>query len=55
VYASQFKDCINRKEIIQNTGKDSKDIKTNEINVNAETDLFNVKLIFPFPSCKKSN
>ncbi len=54
VYESKFDECANKAEILKRVGAESKDIKTNEIEIDADKNLADVKLIFPFPHCAKT-
>lgn len=54
VYESKFEDCLNKTEILKQTGKESKEVKTNEIEIDADKNHPDVKLIFPFPHCAKA-
>lgn len=51
-YGDHIKSCPKLDEIIKNT--DSHTVKTQEINIDFESEIpQNVKLLFPFPECKK--
>ncbi len=54
VYKSQFEGCANKTEILKRVGKESKEVKTNEIEIDGDKNLTEVKLTFPFPHCAKA-
>jgi hypothetical protein len=54
VYAGKFESCPKLDELIRKSGRDSADIKTNTVEIQAETSMTNVKLTFPFPFCRKA-
>lgn len=53
VYIGKFQDCPKLDSLIKNTGRDNTTIKTNVIHIQADQNLFNLELTFPFPGCNK--
>jgi len=53
VYAGEFVDCPKVESLIKKSGRDNATIKTNIVDIQAEHNLYNLELVFPFPSCKK--
>lgn len=54
VYVNKFKNCEKLEQIIKEKGDNYFDITTNKLEIDAEENLLNINLIFPFPKCEKS-
>jgi hypothetical protein len=53
-YVGEYKDCPKLDELVRAKGDSVQDVETNILEIDAEKDLENVILKFPFPSCKKA-
>lgn len=53
-YVGEFENCPKLNNAIKATGQDVPELKTPFIDVQAEKDLYDIKLKFPFPGCKKA-
>jgi hypothetical protein len=53
-YVGEFEKCPKLEAIIKKTGQDHADIRTDVHEIQAETDLDNLELRYPFPGCKKA-
>lgn len=53
VYVGQYENCPKLDSLIRKTGRENATFKTNIIPIQAETNLFNLELTFPFPRCEK--
>jgi hypothetical protein len=53
-YIGEFENCPKHESLIKKTNQTYAEIKTPVIVINAENDLSNVELRFPFPGCKKA-
>lgn len=53
-YVGAFEKCPELEKIIKKTGETHTTVKTDEIEIDGNSDLENVKLTFPFPSCTKA-
>lgn len=53
VYAGEFVDCPKVESLIKKSERDNATIKTNVVDIQAEHNLYNLELVFPFPNCKK--
>lgn len=54
VYVGKFENCPKVDDLVRKTGRDYAEIKTNVITLQAERNLYDVTLMFPFPGCKKA-
>lgn len=54
VYESRYKNCPEAIDALKKTGGTNPIIKTNEIEIQGNENISNVKLILPFPHCPKS-
>jgi len=52
VYLGEYENCPKLDSLIRKSGRDSTSIEASPIKIEAETDLYNLVLTFPFPSCK---
>lgn len=52
-YEGKYKDCAKHDKILIKSGNIFEDIKTPEIEIEANQNLEGLKLMFPYPSCKK--
>ncbi len=53
IYLGKYENCPRLDSLIRQTGRQKTIIKTNIIPIQAETNLFNLELTFPFPGCEK--
>ncbi|MDX6384519.1 MAG: hypothetical protein QOK48_2092 [Blastocatellia bacterium] len=53
VYRAEFEDCPKLDELIKKGGRDFASIKTNSLAIEADDNIYNLELAFPFPGCKK--
>lgn len=53
-YIGAFENCLELEKIIKKTGEPDMMIKTDELEIEGSSDLTDVKLTFPFPSCAKA-
>jgi hypothetical protein len=53
-YIGESEDCPKFESIIKKTGRDVAELRTPAIEINATSNLYNVELKYPFPSCKKT-
>lgn len=53
-YIGEFENCPKLDAAIRRTGIDAPELRTPSIAIEAEKDLFDVELKYPFPGCKKS-
>lgn len=54
VYSGEYKNCEKLEELLRKSGERSKRIETEEFRLKASIDLYDVKLVFPFPKCEKT-
>ena len=53
VYAGKYENCRKVEALVKKSGESIPDLHTNEIEINAGSDIQSVSLMFPFPLCKK--
>jgi hypothetical protein len=53
-YAGDFENCPKLDRLIKQTGDDVPELKTPPVEIRATSNLFDVELKFPFPSCKRA-
>lgn len=53
-YVGEFENCPQLEQLIRKTGERSADFKTRPVRVEANADVQDVRLVFPFPFCKKA-
>lgn len=53
-FVGEFENCPKLDRLIKQTGKDFLEIKTPPLEIFAQTNLYDVVLKYPFPSCKKA-
>ena len=53
-YIGELENCPKLESIIKKSGRDFMEVKTPEVEVQAENNLYEVELKYPFPSCKKA-
>jgi len=54
VYEGKFENCPKLEALIKKTRSSMEEIKTSAIEIQAERDLYDVELKYPFPGCKKA-
>lgn len=53
-YVGDFENCPKLDRLIKQSGTDVPDIRTPPVEIRATSNVYNVELKFPFPSCKKA-
>lgn len=53
-YTGEFENCPKLERVIKKTGRDNAEIATPSIEIQADSDLYDLELKFPFPGCKKA-
>ena len=53
-FAGDFENCPKLDRLIKKSGTDVPEIKTAPVEIRATSNIYNVELKFPFPSCKKA-
>jgi hypothetical protein len=53
--SGDFENCPKFESVIKQSGRDSAEIETNTVELEAEQNIYDVELKFPFPACKKAN
>ena len=53
-YIGEFENCAKLEAAIKKTGRDNAEMKTPALEIQAENNLYNVELKYPFPGCKKA-
>lgn len=53
-YIGEFENCPKLESIIRQTGRSNAEIKTPSIDIQADNNVYEVKLALPFPSCEKA-
>lgn len=53
-YVGEYENCPKLDRLIKETGKDVPEIKTPPLEIFAQTNLYDIVLKYPFPSCKKA-
>jgi hypothetical protein len=53
-YIGEFKNCPKLESIIKKSGNTSAEVETPVLEIQAENNLYNVELKYPFPACEKA-
>lgn len=53
-YSGEFENCPKLEAIIKESGNTSAEVKTAEVEIQAENNLYNLELKYTFPSCRKA-
>jgi hypothetical protein len=53
-YIGEFENCPQLESVIRETGRANPDIRTSTVEIQAENNLYDVELKYPFPGCKKA-
>lgn len=54
-FSGEFENCPKLEKLIEQSGSEIPDITTEKIDIQADTDLYGLKVVFPFPMCAKAD